>query len=84
MLDYYIRSSVTVLQASPYWMGIGAIDGTEQNLDIETFNVRVIPDISADLAEFKAGKLDWTSLTSFPSERKQMQDLKYKVLLVPQ
>ena len=73
MLDYYIRSSVTVLQASPYWMGIGAIDGTAQDLDIETFNVRVIPDISADLAEFKAGKLDWTSLTAFSSERKQMQ-----------
>ncbi|MHA1417431.1 MAG: ABC transporter substrate-binding protein [Candidatus Heimdallarchaeaceae archaeon] len=29
--------------------------------------------MSADLAEFKAGKLDWTSLTPFPSERKQMQ-----------
>ncbi len=54
-------------------MGIGIIDGVEQDLDIETFNVRVISDISADLAEFKAGKLDWTSLTAFPSERKQMQ-----------
>ncbi len=73
MLDYYIKNSVTVLQASPFWMGIGIIDGTEQDLDIETFNVRVIPDISAELAEFKAGKLDWTGLTAFPSERKQMQ-----------
>jgi ABC-type transport system substrate-binding protein len=73
MLDYYIRSSVTVLQASPYWMGIGVIDGTEQDLDIETFNVRVIPDISAELAEFKAGILDLVGLFYFPSERKQMQ-----------
>ena len=73
MLDYYIRSSVTVLQRSPYWMGIGIIDGTAQDLDIETFNVRVIPDISAELAEFKAGKLDLTGLTAFPSDRKQMQ-----------
>ncbi|MHA1201807.1 MAG: ABC transporter substrate-binding protein [Candidatus Heimdallarchaeaceae archaeon] len=73
MLDYYIRSSVTVLQASPYWMGVGIIDGTAQDLDIETFNIRVIPDISAELAEFKAGKLDITGLTAFPSERKQMQ-----------
>ncbi|MBY8999732.1 MAG: hypothetical protein KGD64_02350 [Candidatus Heimdallarchaeota archaeon] len=73
MLDYYIRNSVTVLQASPFWHGVGIIDGTEQDLDIETFNVRVIPDISAELAEFKAGKLDWTGMTAFPSERKQMQ-----------
>jgi len=72
MLDYAM-SSVTVLQASPYWMGIGVIDGTAQDLDIETFNVRVIPDISAELAEFKAGKLDLTGLTAFPAERKQMQ-----------
>ena len=73
MLDYYIRSSVTVLQASPFWNGMGIIDGTDQDLDIETFNVRVIPDLSAELAEFKAGKLDIVGLTSFPSERKQMQ-----------
>jgi ABC-type transport system substrate-binding protein len=80
MLDYYIRSSVTVLQRSPYWMGIGIIDGTAQDLDIETFNVRVIPDISAELAEFKAGKLDLTGLTAFPSDRKQMQaDTRFEV-----
>ncbi len=73
MLDYYIRNSVTVLQASPFWHGLGVIDGTEQDLDIATFNVRVIPDISAELAEFKAGKLDWTGLTAFPKDRQQMQ-----------
>jgi len=73
LLDYYIRSSVTVLQASPYWMGVGVIDGTAQTLDIETFNVRVIPDLSAKLAEFKAGKLDIVGLTSFPDDRKLMQ-----------
>ncbi|MHA1417439.1 MAG: ABC transporter substrate-binding protein [Candidatus Heimdallarchaeaceae archaeon] len=73
MLDYYIKNSVTVLQKSPHWMGVGIIDGTDQDLDIETFNVRVIPDISAELAEFKAGKLDIVGLTAFPSERKQMQ-----------
>ena len=73
MLDYYIRNSVTVLKRNPNWYGIGAIDGTPQDLDIETINIRIIPDTSAELAEFKAGKLDWTSLTSFPAERKQMQ-----------
>ena len=40
---------------------------------VDTFNIRVIPDTSAELAEFKAGKLDWTGLTAFPTERKQMQ-----------
>ncbi len=80
MLDYYIMNSVTVLQASPYWMGIGIIDGTTQDLDIETFNVRVIPDSSAELAEFKAGKLDWADLTPFTQERKQMQaDSRFEV-----
>ncbi|MHA1685499.1 MAG: hypothetical protein ACTSYD_03725, partial [Candidatus Heimdallarchaeaceae archaeon] len=47
MLDYYIKNSVTVLQKSPYWeqnFGIGAIDGTPQDLDIDTIIIRVIPD----------------------------------------
>ncbi|MHA1420177.1 MAG: ABC transporter substrate-binding protein [Candidatus Heimdallarchaeaceae archaeon] len=73
LLDYYIKNSVTVLQASPYWMGIGAIDGTEQDLDIETLNVRVIPGIYEELAEFNAGRLDLTDLSMFPAKRKQMQ-----------
>ncbi len=80
LLDYYVRSSVTVLQASPYWMGIGAIDGSTQDLDIETIKIRFIPDISAELAEFKAGKLDLCDLTYFPEERKNMQaDSRYEV-----
>ncbi len=73
MLDYAVENSVTVLQKSPYWMGIGAIDGEAQDLDISTINIRVIPDLSAELAEFKAGKLDIVGLTSHPAERKQMQ-----------
>lgn len=73
MLDYAIDNSVTVMEASPFWFGIGAIDGTVQTLDIGQINIRVIPDTSAELAEFKAGKLDWTGLTAWPAERKQMQ-----------
>ncbi|MCE7743429.1 MAG: hypothetical protein GOP50_13340, partial [Candidatus Heimdallarchaeota archaeon] len=73
MLDYAADNSVTVLQANPDWFGIGAIDGEAQDLDITTINIRVIPDTSAELAEFKAGKLDWTGLTAWPAERKQMQ-----------
>jgi len=73
MLDYAVDSSITVLQANPDWFGIGAIEGTAQTLDIDEIKIRVIPDTSAELAEFKAGKLDWTGLTEFPAERKQMQ-----------
>ena len=74
MLDYYVPHSVTVMKRSPFWHGIGKIDGVSGKVPfVETVNVRVIPDITAELAEFKAGKLDWTSLTNFPTERKQMQ-----------
>ncbi|MHA1686545.1 MAG: ABC transporter substrate-binding protein, partial [Candidatus Heimdallarchaeaceae archaeon] len=62
---------------SPYWeqnFGIGAIDGTPQDLDIDTIIIRVIPDETSALLEFKSGKLDILSLTDFPSERKQMQN----------
>jgi len=81
MLDYSILNSVTVLERSPYWFGVGALDGiTGKEPFVKNVNVRVIPDISAALAEFKAGKLDWASITLFSSERKQMQaDPKYNV-----
>ena len=74
MLDYYVRNSVTVLTRSPYWCGVGAIDGQE-GLEpfVEKIKVKVIPDTSAELAEFKAGKLDITYLTYFPQERKNME-----------
>ncbi len=74
MLDYYIRNSVTVLQRSPYWFGVGAKDGAiGLQPFMETVKVRVIPDTSAELAEFKAGKLDITDVSSFPHEREQLE-----------
>ena len=74
MLDYYVPHSVTVLQASPYWHGVGLIDGLSGKTQmVDTYNIRVIPDSTAELAEFKAGKLDTVGVTSFPTERKQMQ-----------
>ncbi len=80
MLDYSIRSSVTVLQSSPYWFGIGAIDGKDQTLDIDSVVIRVIPDISAELAEFKAGKLDFIRMNYFPDERIEMDsDIRYTI-----
>ena len=71
LLDYFVRNSITVLKRNPHWFGIGAIDG-QQSLEpfVENINIRVIPDASAELAEFKAGKLDWCGFTLFPAERK--------------
>ena len=83
MLDYSIQNSVTVLQKSTFWednFGIGAIDGTPQDLGIDTVTIRVIPDATSALAEFKAGKLSTMGLTVFPAERKQMQqDARFEV-----
>ncbi len=75
MMDYYIPHSVTVLTRSPFWFGVGALDGqTGMTPFVETINMRVIPDNTAELAEFKAGKLDWFGgFSQFPAERKQMQ-----------
>ncbi|MHA1352032.1 MAG: ABC transporter substrate-binding protein [Candidatus Heimdallarchaeaceae archaeon] len=72
MLDYYVENSVTVLKASPFWFGVGAIDGTEQDLDIKTIYIRVISNSETALLEFKAGKLDVIDLSTFPDERREM------------
>jgi ABC-type transport system substrate-binding protein len=73
MLNYSIPNSVSEFVRSPYWMNIGSKYGEPQSLDIDTIRIRVIPDATAELAEFKAGNLDWTGLTIFPAEREQME-----------
>ncbi len=73
MLDYTVRNEKTVLQASPYWMGVGPKDGSIEDLDIETITVSVIVDASEELDAFRNGYLDWSGLRQFPSIRKQMQ-----------
>ena len=80
-LDYSIKNSVTVMERWDGWYGKGAIDGTTGMTPfVKNINVRVIPDTSAELAEFKAGKLDIAGLGEFPAERKQMQaDAKFQV-----
>ncbi|TET74928.1 MAG: hypothetical protein E3J43_09130 [Candidatus Heimdallarchaeota archaeon] len=71
LLDYFIRNSVIVLKKSPYWFGVGAIDGQiDMDLSINTLNIRVIPDRYAELAEFEVGKLDLLDLTPFTEKRK--------------
>lgn len=75
MLDYHEKDTVAVLRASPFWFGVGAIDGTEQDLDIKTINVRFIQDLNTILEEFKAGRLDLLGeMDTFIDERKSMQD----------
>ncbi len=73
MLDYRESNSITVLTRSPFWFGIGAIDGTNQDLDIEKIYVHVIPELESQLDEFKEGTLDWIDVTPLPLTRKQMQ-----------
>jgi len=79
MLDYSDHNTITVLQKSPYWMGIGAIDGSPQDLDISTINVHVIPDQTSAFVKFKIGKLDLMDITSFPSELHSMIELPFVV-----
>ena len=73
MLDYFIKNEQTVLRANPNWKGVGAIDGTNQDLDIQTIIVKVIPDQAKELAHFLKGELDWIGLSSFPAIRKIME-----------
>ncbi len=84
MLDYFIRNSVTGLRKSHYWFGKGAIDGQEDMTPfVDTITIRIIPDASATLAEFKAGKLEFASLSNFYEQRIMMEeDSKYLVYTI--
>ncbi|MCE7749116.1 MAG: hypothetical protein GPJ51_12005 [Candidatus Heimdallarchaeota archaeon] len=81
-LDYSIKNSITVLKRWDGWYGKGAIDG-KLGLKpfIDTFNIKVIPDLSAELEEFKKGRIDLTNaLNLLPFERKQIQsDCRFEV-----
>ncbi|MCG3222502.1 MAG: hypothetical protein H7641_14065, partial [Candidatus Heimdallarchaeota archaeon] len=75
LLDYYEENVITVHTRSPFWFGIGAIDGvTGKTPFVESVNTHVIPDDHSSLADFKDGKLDYMGISSFPEERKLMQE----------
>ncbi len=75
MLDYNVFNSKSVFQRSPYWFGVGAIDGTEDMTPfVQTINAHVFLDPSVELAEFNSGRLDWTNLDQFPIDRRIMED----------
>ncbi len=67
LLDY-TNDYETVLRASPHWFKFGVIDGTEQDLDIESFIIKKIPDLTSAFNEFKAGKLDLLEVARFYQE----------------
>ncbi|MCG3222244.1 MAG: hypothetical protein H7641_12770, partial [Candidatus Heimdallarchaeota archaeon] len=74
MLDYF-TNSITVFQRSPYWFGVGALDGTSGLTPfVQTINAHIISDSSVELAEFKAGNLDWMFLNQFPVDRRIMEE----------
>ncbi|MHA1259415.1 MAG: ABC transporter substrate-binding protein [Candidatus Heimdallarchaeaceae archaeon] len=75
MLNYVLPFEKTVLDRSPYWFGIGAIDGRFlMEPFTKTVNVYYFPDSTQALAEFLKGHLDWAQLTLFPQTRKELQD----------
>ncbi len=74
MLDWAIPTSQTELVASPYWFGIGAIDGQPQTLDIENIIVRFIDNYTTALNEFKAGKLDIMYFNYWPIQNTMHPD----------
>ncbi len=74
MIDYFIDKELTALKASPYWFGIGAIDGTKQDLDIET--LKILHQRSDEFSLFKEGLLDIVKLgTTNTFLRKQFQSI---------
>jgi ABC-type transport system substrate-binding protein len=74
MLDYYVLNTLTVLKRSPFWHGIGFIDGqTGKEPFVETFNLKVIGDYTSSILEFKAGNLEYVGVSMDHDERKKME-----------
>ncbi len=84
MLDYHDPGNITVFQRSPYWFGVGAIDGaTDLEPFVQTLNVHAISDESIEFALFKNGSLDFAVLNKFPEDRRVMEeDPRYNVVKV--
>jgi len=84
MIDYY-TDTITVFQRSPYWHGVGAIDGaTGLSTFVQTINAHVINDLSVELAEFKEGSLDCMILNGVDIDRRLMQnDNRFTIIQSP-
>ncbi len=69
MLDYYDLDSITVLQRSPYWHGIGPIDGsTGKQPFVDTINIHVFDDLGNAFTSFKSGNLDIFNFNNIDGE----------------
>ncbi|MCG3226397.1 MAG: hypothetical protein H7645_05705 [Candidatus Heimdallarchaeota archaeon] len=74
MLDYYNNHSPSVLTRSPFWFGVGAVDGTEERTPfVETVNIYDIPNKEERITKFKSGELDLIKTPTYPFESKNMQ-----------
>ncbi|MCG3221671.1 MAG: hypothetical protein H7641_09860, partial [Candidatus Heimdallarchaeota archaeon] len=73
MLDYVYRNDKIVLEKNPNWFGIGPREGKNQSLSIDKVLIRIIPDDSVSLKEFKEGKLDLFDISSFRLDRLEME-----------
>lgn len=73
-MNYYMRwfgfdddelNPFAQLKRSPYWFGVGAIDGSE-SLEpfVEDFNIHQIPILDEQFNYFKMGKLDYFDITN--------------------
>jgi len=58
-LDYHEEDTRTVLSSNPNWFNISAIDGSIQDLDFSTMNIRILSEDLERQVEFKMGKLDY-------------------------
>ena len=67
MIDQKITEECIILQRSPFWQGIGAIDGLAKNLDIEEIVIYHNMTWKTALEEFKNGGLDMFDFTSIPN-----------------
>lgn len=72
MLDYYLPHDHVFFQSSPYWFGIGAIDGSEQDLAFKTIKILESSSGVYFFDEFISGLLDFTHLSSNLSHRPEI------------
>ena len=84
MLDYKFQHELTVLQKSPFWFEIGAIDGTTQTCDIKRINIHSFVDVNLIFQEFKEGVLDYFDFFVDDEWREEIQaDSRYELLSYP-
>jgi len=62
MLDYH-NAIEAAYRSSPYWYGVGAIDNTEQELDIDNIHFKISLLDTMDVSDLTNGKLDLITIS---------------------